>query len=352
MPIVFRWIFTACLQRGLVTMFVLLGIFVIIEAFDKARFIGHGLTGSMLVEYILLKMPFMISGFMPVIVLLATSIYLTELSHNHELAALRAAGLGVNKILAPLLAVAAVAAGTTFAIGEWVTPVTNTRLDFIERVHIHHQPEAAHDVQWLRDGHRFFRLTPLGDQHFQVMVIETDAQGHWLQRMDAADGVYADHAWILSNVSVNAPGGPTGLRYAHRDSLRIASTVGPGTASPPEPRHMQLFELGAYAHNLQRAGMDASNYVFTFQRKLAGPLACFIMVIMAMALCMHMSSRVSAASWGLAAAIVLGLAFYIFGDTIHLLATGNRLPAAYAAWLPNLSFGGIAVFLLMRKEGK
>ena len=112
MPIVFRWIFTACLQRGLVTMFVLLGIFVIIEAFDKARFLGHGLTGSMLVEYILLKMPFMISGFMPVIVLLATSIYLTELSHNHELAALRAAGLGVNKILAPLLAVAAVAAGT------------------------------------------------------------------------------------------------------------------------------------------------------------------------------------------------------------------------------------------------
>ena len=117
-----------------------------------------------------------------------------------------------------------------------------------------------------------FRLTPLGDQHFQVMVIETDAQGHWLKRMDAADGVYADHAWTLSDVSINAPGGPTGLRYAHRDSLRVASTVGPGTASPPEPRQMQLFELGAYARNLQRAGMDASNYVFTFQRKLAGPL--------------------------------------------------------------------------------
>jgi LPS export ABC transporter permease LptG len=336
----------------MVTTFVLLGIFVIIEAFDKARVLGHGLTGAMLFEYILLKMPFMLSSFMPVIVLLAASIFLTELSHHHELAALRAAGLGVNKILAPLLAVAAVAAGTSFAIGEWVTPVTNTRLDFIERVHIHHQPEATHDVQWLRDGHRFFRLTPLGDQHFQIMVIETDAQGHWLQRMDAADGIYADHAWMLDDVSINAPGGPTGLRYAHRNHLRIASNVGPGTASPPEPRHMQLLQLGAYARSLQRAGMDASNYVFTFQRKLAGPLACFIMVILAMALCMHMSSRVRAASWGLAIAIVLGMAFYIFGDTSHLLATGNRLPAAYAAWLPNLCFGGFAVFMLMRKEGK
>jgi lipopolysaccharide export system permease protein len=352
MPIVFRWIFAGCLRRGLATMIVLLGIFVIVEAFDKVRFLGHGLDGSMLVEYILLKMPFMISGFMPVIVLLACSIFLTELSHHHELAALRAAGLGLNKMLTPLLAVAAVAAGLSFAIGEWVTPITNTRLDFIERVHIHHQPEASREVQWLRDGDRFFRLTPLGDQHFKMMMIETDSSGRWLQRLDAADAVYADHAWSLSNVDISAPGGASGLRFEHKDDMRIDSAVGPGTASPPEPRHMRLFELGEYARNLQKAGMDASSYIFTFNRKLAAPLACFIMVVLALALCMHMSSRVSAASWGLATAICLGLAFYIFGDTSSLLASGDRLPASYAAWLPNLSFGGFAMFLLMRKEGK
>ncbi|HXH64562.1 MAG TPA: LptF/LptG family permease [Mariprofundaceae bacterium] len=352
MPIVFRWIFTGCLQRGLATMTVLLGIFIIVEAFDKARFLGHGLDGAMMVEYILLKMPFMISGFMPVIVLLACSVFLTELSHHHELAALRAAGLGLNKLLTPLMAVAALAASLSFAIGQWVTPITNTRLDFIERVHIHHQPETSRDVQWLRDGHRFFRLTPLGDQHFKMMMIETDDHGRWLQRLDAADAIYADHAWVLSDVDISAPGGTSGLRFDHQDDMHIDSAVGPSTASPPEPRHMGLLELGEYARNLQRAGMNASSYVFTFHRKLAAPLACFIMAILALALCMHMSSRVSAASWGLAAAICLGLAFYIFGDTSNLLATGDRLPAGYAAWLPNLSFGGIAVFLLIRKEGK
>jgi LPS export ABC transporter permease LptG len=351
MPIVFRWIFTACLQRGLGTMVVLLGIFVIIEAFDKARFLGHGLSGAMMVEYILLKMPFMISGFMPVIVLLACSVFLTELSHHHELAALRAAGLGLNKVLTPLLAVAAVAAIISFAIGQWVTPITNTRLDFIERVHIHHQPETSRDVQWLHDGHRFYRLTPLGDQHFKMMMFETDAHGRWLQRLDAADAVYANHAWDLSDVDISTPGGASGLSFRHKDTMRIDSAISPGTAAPPEPRQMGLLELGEYARNLQRAGMDASGYIFTLHRKLAGPLACFIMVVLALALCMHMSSRVSAASWGMAAAICLGLAFYIFGDTSNLLASGDRLPAAFAAWLPNLSFGGFAVFLLLRKEG-
>jgi len=352
MPIVFRWIFTGCLQRGLATMVVLLSIFVIVEGFDKVRFLGHGLTGSLMVEYILLKMPFMIERFMPVIVLLASSVFLTELSHHQELAALRAAGLGLNKILAPLLAVAAVAAVLSFAIGEWVTPITNTRLDYIERVHIHHLPETSREVQWLRDGHRFFRLTPLGGQHFKMMMFETDANGRWLQRLDAADAVYADHAWNLSDVDINFPGGVSGLRFEHKDSMRLDSTVGPGTASPPEPRQMRLLELGEYARNLEKAGMDASGYIYTFHRKLAAPLACFIMVVLALALCMNMSSRVNAASWGLAAAICLGLAFYIFGDTSNLLAIGDRLPASYAAWLPNLSFGGMAIFLLMRKEGK
>jgi LPS export ABC transporter permease LptG len=352
MPIVFRWIFAGCLQRGAATMVMLLGIFVIIEAFDKARFLGHGLTGALMVEYILLKIPFMISGFMPVIVLLACSVFLTELSHHHELAALRAAGLGLNKVLTPLLAVAGVAGVISFAIGQWVTPITNTRLDFIERVHIHHQPETSRDVQWLHDGYRFFRLTPLGDQHFKLMMLETDAHGRWLQRLDAADAVYADHAWVLSDVDISAPGGASGLRFDHQKAMRIASTIGPGTASPPEPRQMGLLELGEYARNLKRAGMDASGYIFTFQRKLAAPLACVIMVVLALALCMHMSSRVSAASWGMAAAICLGLVFYIFGDTSNLLATGDRLPAAFAAWLPNLSFGGLSVFLLLRKEEK
>jgi lipopolysaccharide export LptBFGC system permease protein LptF len=65
---------------------------------------------------------------------------------------------------------------------------------------------------------------------------------------------------------------------------------------------------------------------------------------------MNMGSRLAARSFGLAAAIALGLMFYVFSNASGMLAGGERLPPAYAAWLPILFFGGIAGFLLMHRE--
>jgi len=125
MPALFRWIFVGCLGRIGATLATLVAIFLIAEAFDKARYLGHGLDGNMLLEYLILKIPFMISEFMPVVVLLATSIMLIELSRHQELVAMRAAGLGVNKVVVPLMAAAAIVALGTFVVSEWVTPATN-----------------------------------------------------------------------------------------------------------------------------------------------------------------------------------------------------------------------------------
>ncbi|MFQ5581488.1 MAG: LptF/LptG family permease [Mariprofundaceae bacterium] len=352
MPILFHWLFRGCMGRALGTLAALLAIYGIIEAFDKARYLGRGLDAGLLIEYLALKTPFMISEFMPIIVLVAASIYITEISHHHELVALRAAGLGINKLMMPLLAVALLAAALSFTIGEWVTPVTNQRLDTIERVHIHHKADTRHGVQWLKDGNRFFRLTPLGNSQFAMIMLETDSNGSWKKRMDATRARYADGQWLLSDVHVSMPEADEGMRLYHRVTARIVSATSPDTADPPKPRHMQFFELGRYTRNLEQAGLSASTFAFAWHRKLAAPVACIIMVILAAALCMHMGSRIGASSWGMIGAIALGLIFYVFGNASYLLANSERLPAFYAAWLPDLFFGGIAGFLLLHREGK
>ena len=75
------------------------------------------------------------------------------------------------------------------------------------------------------------------------------------------------------------------------------------------------------------------------------------MVMLAAALCLNTSSRSGKASWGMILAMSMGLVFYILGNAGYMLASGDRLPAAFAAWLPSLAFGGIAVFLLLKNEG-
>jgi len=351
MPILFRWIFSGCLSRSLATMAALLAIYAIIEAFDKARYLGHGLTPSLLIEYLLLKSPFMVSEFMPIILLIAASIYLVELSRHQEIVAVRAAGLGVNKLLIPLMTVAILGSLFSFAIGEWVTPATNQRLDTIEQVHIKHKKPASHGVQWLKDGHRFFRLKPLGAAQYNFMLIETDPQGAWIKRIDAVHATYNQGDWQLRDVDISSPSQSKALQMQHLDHLTLTSPIGPETAELPLPRHMRLMELYRYIRELRHAGLSSSSYQFALHRKLAAPIACLLMVLLAAALCMQANNRSGGASWGIIAAISLGLLFYVFGNASSLMAGGERLPAAYAAWLPNIVFGGLGVFLLLHREG-
>jgi len=354
MPTLFRWIFLGCLSRVVATLATLLTIFIIAEAFDKARYLGHGLTTDLMIEYLLLKIPFMISEFMPMILLLATAIFITELSRNHELVAVRAAGLMLNKIIMPLLAVALLAAGVTFVVGEWITPVTNQRLDTIDRVNIHHRPDARHGIQWLKDGLRFFRLQPLGKQsgtqQFHLIMLKTDDAGHWRKRVDAARASYHDGIWSLTNVNISYPE-KNGINLSHLAHLRLASGTGPDTADPPSPRHMRFLELMHYANNLEQAGLASASFRFSLHRKLTVLVLCLIMVLLATALCMHMGSRRGAASWGIAASIVFGLGAYVMGSATQIAAMATYLPPGFAAWLPDMIAAGLTGFLLLHREG-
>ncbi|MBN4061436.1 MAG: hypothetical protein COB41_01155 [Proteobacteria bacterium] len=352
MPILFRWMFYGCLSRATGTMLALLAIFLIIEIFDKSRYLGHGMDMPLLIEYLLLKTPFMIAEFMPVILLLAVSIYITEISHHHEIVSMRAAGLGMDKIIAPIACVGLIGAGLVMVIGEWITPTTNSRLDVMERVIIHHQAPSRQGIQWLKDGNRFYQLTPLNDQSFKMMMLETNDKGAWLKRMDASHATFKNGQWRLQDVYISNPDKQEGMLLKHQDTIRFASEIGPDTADPPSASHMTFIQLYHYAHNLQQAGLSSSSFVFTLHRKIAAPSACLIMVLLAMALTMNMGSRIAARSWGLISAITLGLLFYVLGNASGLLAGSEQLPAAYAAWLPILFFGGITGFLLLHKEGK
>jgi len=352
MSILFRWIFFSCLSRAAGTLLALLAIFSIVEVFDKSRYLGKGLTSHLLMEYIALKMPFMMSEFMPVIMLIAASIYISEISHHHEVVAMRAAGLGVQAILWPIVAVGMVGVLFGLAISQWVTPHTNVRLDYMERVYIQHKPDIKQGVQWLKDDRFFYRLKPLTADFFQVMVLKIDKQGHWQQRMDASQASYHDGAWHLHDVYISSPDAKEGLELQHKNDVNIVSDITPDTAAPPSPRHMSLIELYHYARSLEKAGVNNTGFIFAFHHQIASPVSCIIMVLLAVSLCMNMGSRISAASWGLMVSIVLGLLFYVLSNASGLLANGERLPAAYAAWLPLLCFSGLAGFLLMHREGK
>jgi len=79
MGVLFRWIFASSLLRVLAISIGVTLLFMVAESFAKMGLLGKTMTASTLAEYLLLKVPFMLTDFMPVIVLIGSAIYMTEI---------------------------------------------------------------------------------------------------------------------------------------------------------------------------------------------------------------------------------------------------------------------------------
>jgi len=351
MTVIFRWFFLSSLKRMLMVSFAVVMLFSLAESIDKMRYLGNGLTLPLLGEYLLLKVPFVLVDFMPVIVLIAAAMHITDMSHHHEMAAIRAAGVATPLMLKPLLLAAVCMGLLTFAFGEWVEPQTNQRLSTIEQVHISKKKPVNMGEQWLRDEQMFLRLSPLTHNYFALTMLKVSPDSQWLERIDASKAYYENGAWHLEQAYVSRPDGHQGLEIALESHLKVATSLSPATVGAPDPRDMQWLELYDFAQSLTEAVLESSGYFYQLNRKLAMPMACLVMVLLAYTLCENMGSRIAAKSKGLIVAIVLGLSFHIVGMLMGMLVDGGRLPAMYAAWLPDVLFLGLSGYWLLQKEG-
>lgn len=94
----------------------------------------------------------------------------------------------------------------------------------------------------------------------------------------------------------------------------------------------------------ERGSSNINTYLVVLYKKYSIPVSAFILTIIAVAV----SSMKRRGGMGMNLAIGIGLAFtFIFFDKIFgVLAEKSTIPPLLAVWIPNISFGILAIFLL------
>ena len=90
--------------------------------------LGKGLPWTVIVEFFLLTIPFLIAITLSMAVLVAVLYTMSRLAGDYEITAMRAGGVSIGQIVRPLLAAAAVVATGSFLFSDQVLPRTNHRL--------------------------------------------------------------------------------------------------------------------------------------------------------------------------------------------------------------------------------
>ncbi len=95
------------------------------------KLVGKGLPWRVIGEFLLLSLPFTIAMTLPMAVLVSTLHAFGRLASEHEVTAFKASGVRVRRLMAPMLAIAAVLSFLMIGFNDQVLPRANHRLSIL-----------------------------------------------------------------------------------------------------------------------------------------------------------------------------------------------------------------------------
>ena len=109
---------------------------------------------------------------------------------------------------------------------------------------------------------------------------------------------------------------------------------------------MNSHELRAYIADLQQSGFDVVRLNVQLQKKFAYPLITLVMAILAVPF--SLSAGRKGALTGIAVALSVAIIYFVAAGLFEAMGNASQLPAAMAAWAPDLIFALLGGYLLLK----
>jgi lipopolysaccharide export system permease protein len=348
------------LTRMIVARFlaILIGISLFVVTLEVVAYANEILaldTGSaaILWRYIAMRLPGIMATFLPMSMLLAILLSLTELSYRNEIAAFWAAGISPWRIIVMLLPLALAAGGLNFLLADQAAPAAAPQLrewgvaDYGEKK----LKVGERDPLWMRAGSDILRAESSNADATKldgVIVFRRDDNGILREQIVAREAVLEGNRWQLSNVIVyyreNLP--PDRL-----DSLVYSGAMKPASAGARsgDPEEMTLVDLSYFVENSGFGIRPAWVYQTWWHKRVT----LFLTVLVMIAICIPLVTRFRRGGGiGLlfAAGVALGFCYFVIDGISISMGELGFVPPWMAAWLPLLGFAGIAAAMGFRAE--
>lgn len=309
-------------------------------------------------QYLINVTPFMVYSIMPLCVLISVLVTFGGMQKSNELTAMMATGISIYRATLPVLLMAAVIAGGLFVMEQTYLPYANTRQDALRNTIKGRPPQTflRPDRKWIfgqKDTIYYYEHFDTDQDTFLgVTAFQFDPKTFAITRR-----VYAQRAhweteigkWIFERGWSREFKKNEVQNFQPFEVATFAEYAEPPTYFKKEVRQSQEMnyqELARYIGDLQQSGFDVVRLRVQLYKKVAYPLICFVMTVLALPFSL-LAGRKSTLT-GVAVAIGLFIVYYITGSLSEAIGNVNQLPAAIAAWAPDLIFGLAGGYLYFR----
>ena len=305
-------------------------------------------------KYVAIRMPQIISLFLPFSVLLAALLTFLTLNQNSEITIFRAAGISPHQILAPMILAGLVISALTFTFNERI--LVRAKAEYDRWKAVDYQPlapmQSTRGEVWVQAGSDLWHVRAVDDSGAETQLhdvtIYARSNDQLLSVIHAREASPMQAGWLLQAVQwFDVQSG----QLTNSPSLQFQSVARPGqfTTEVVNPEHLPFWKLVPAIDRLRAAGKPTEQLVANLNHKIADPLSAVLMPLLG-----------SVAAFGLARAgglfiravtgLALGFAFFVADNFAMAMADFGTYPPWAAAWAPFLLFFLVGESVLFRTE--
>jgi LPS export ABC transporter permease LptG len=330
--------------------------YLIIDVFDNLKWFNkYGATAAEIGRYYAARLPVLAARVVPMALLIAVALTISLLGANGELLGMRACGIPVFRVLAPVWLLCGLAVPADHVLSNELVPRSSERASYLKQTEIKNQepvPREARERVWYRVGsriHEMERLDLLRGRARAVTLYDLDENGLPKRRTDAKSAHHVGRGlWILQSPrSVELV--DDGLRR-DPDAKRLVE-FGEETSAEMDTAHLTPADLREALADPDLEQILRVAYQTDLQMKIAAPLACLLLPLIALFFAAT-GPPFPRPVHTLIASAVIAVTHALVTSFAGSMGRGGTLSPWLAGWGPSLLFGVAATAMGIRLRRK
>ena len=340
--------------------FILIGfvfIFIIVDLFDDlSKFLEKKVEIPNILLYYIYQVPSIAVLVFPVAVLLSLFFSLGMMAKHFEILAMKSNGISLYRIFATYIVAGFVMSIFVIFVNEFVVPYANEKVKEVKRTKIDKLPVVNYHFQTNlfyigKNGFTYTVKTYDGNKKEmrRVSVLQFDKNYRIKKRIDAKLAVWKNNHWEFRN----------GYERIFGDTLEqkvipFTNKVFPELKEIPADfskkvkslDEMRYTEIEDYIKKIRKTGGDPSKALVELYTKFAFPFVTFIIIVLGAPL--SADARRSGVALGFGLSLLISFIYWGSLQVSKAYGIKGNLNPLLAAWLPNILFAVIGIFLIVR----
>jgi lipopolysaccharide export system permease protein len=352
MKILSRYVIRVFCQIFALALISFLSLYLIVDFFEKIdNLLERQVSIANISLYFLYKVPgIFVQGF-PLASLLASLIGLGILKKNHEMIAMRSAGIHPAVYTAPILGAVMIFSVAHFALEQTIVLPFKNKSQSIWTESLGGKKSGlslSQENVWYRSQERIYqiRFFDMRTQTLErVSIFTVNPTFKLVSRLDARRMKWNGKKWIGEDVLILSFGGTeTQQQWSEKLEMDVPETPSDFSGYETQPEALNWTSLSRYIDKLRREGHDPRAYELERQMRLAFPATTLIMALLGITVAMRQRLH-SGIALGVVTALGVAFAYLVIARLGSSLAATEILPVTIGVWAGNIIFAALGAYL-------